>query len=88
MPITPKTHLLKSLDSLDSSRPYGRLLGNHKKGGSRELCLPENDFQTSSTKNFPKIFQILEAWKPTEDLKLRLEFFCTYGPSTYELNIT
>ena len=54
MPITPKTHLLKSLDSLDSSRPYGRLLGNHKTGGSGELCLPENDFQTSSTKNFPK----------------------------------
>ena len=30
--------------------------------------------------------QILEASKPTEDMKLRLESFCTC-PSTYELNI-
>ena len=27
-----------------------------------ELFLPENGFQTSSTVNFPKTIQILEAW--------------------------
>ena len=46
-----KTHLLKALNSLDSSRTYGRLSENLKTGGSRELFLPENDFRTSSTKN-------------------------------------
>ena len=28
----PKTHVTKSLNSLDSSRPYGRLLENKKAG--------------------------------------------------------
>ena len=60
---------------IDSSRSYKRLLKNKKTGGSRELFLPENDFQTSSTANFPKNIQILEAWKPTEDMKFRIEFF-------------
>ena len=46
-----KTHLLKALNSLDSSRTYGRLSENQKTGGSRELFLPENDFRTRSTKN-------------------------------------
>ena len=50
----PKTHLIKALNSLDSSRPNGRLSQNPKTGGFRELFLPENDFQTSSTKNSPK----------------------------------
>ena len=50
----PKTHLIKALNSLDSFRPYGKLLENQEEGGSRELFLPENDFQTSSTKNFLK----------------------------------
>ena len=49
----PKAHLVKGLNSFDSSRSYGRLLENQKTGGSRELFLPENDFQTSSTKIFP-----------------------------------
>ena len=40
----PKTHPIKSLNSLDSPRPYERLLENQKPGGSRELFLPENDF--------------------------------------------
>ena len=35
---------------------------------------------------FQKNMQILETWKPTEDMKFRLEFFCTCH-STYELNI-
>ena len=54
MSITPKTHLIKALNSIDSSRPYKRLLQIQKTGGSRELFLPENDFQTSSTVNFSK----------------------------------
>ena len=64
-----KTDLIKSLNFLHSFRPYGRLLQNKKTGGSRELFLPENDFQTSSKKFFPKNTHILEAWKPTEDTK-------------------
>ena len=50
----PKTHLIKALNSLDSSRPNGRLSQNPKTGGFRELFLPENDFKTCSTVNFPK----------------------------------
>ena len=43
----PKTHLIKALYSLDSSRPNGRLLQNPKTGGLRESFLPENDFKTT-----------------------------------------
>ena len=50
----PKTHLTKTLYSLDSSRPNGRLLQNVKTGGFRELFLPKNDFKTCSRVNFPK----------------------------------
>ena len=50
----PKTHLIKTLYSLDSSRPNGRLLQNLKTGGFRELFLPKNDFKTCSKVNFPK----------------------------------
>ena len=46
-----KTQLIKIHNSLDSSRPYGRLLKKIKKLGFMES---ENDFQTSSTVNFPK----------------------------------
>ena len=65
----PKTHLIKTLNSLDSSRPYGRQ--NKKTGGPRELFLPENDFQISSTKLSKKNIKILEAWNPTEDMEIR-----------------
>ena len=78
--------LLMSTNSLDSSRSYERLLENQKTGGSRELFLPENNFQTSSTVSFPKKIQISEVWKTTRDMKFKYEFFCTC-PSTYELNI-
>ena len=71
----PKTHLIKALYSLDSSRSYGRLLENPKTGASRDLFLPESDFKTSSAVNFLKNIQILEAWKQTKDMKLKLEFF-------------
>ena len=71
---------------IDSSRSYKRLLKNKTTGGSRELFLPENDFQTSSTANFPKNIQILEARKPTEDMKFRVEFFL-HNLVDNELNI-
>ena len=38
-----KTNLIKSLNSLDSSRPCRKLLENQKAGGVKELLLPEND---------------------------------------------
>ena len=69
-------------NSLDSSRPYGRLLENQKTGGSRELFLPENYFQASSTKVFPKKHLDFGGL----DMKFRLYFFFTC-PFTYELNI-
>ena len=58
---------------------------NPKPGASTELFLPENDLKTSSTVNFPKNVKILETWKQTKDMNLRLDFFftCSY---TYELN--
>ena len=51
----PKTRLIKALNSLDSYRPYGKLLEHQEEeGDSGELFLPENDFQTSSAKFFLK----------------------------------
>ena len=49
---------------IDSFRSYKRPLENQKTEGSRELFLPENDFQTSSIVNFPKNIEILETRKP------------------------
>ena len=46
--LTQKTQLIKALHSLDSSRPYERLLENPKTEGSRELFLPENNFQLAT----------------------------------------
>ena len=50
----PKSHLIKALNSRHSLRPNGGLSQNPKTGGFRELFLPENDFKTCSTVNFPK----------------------------------
>ena len=61
----PQTQLIKINISLDSTIPYKWLLENQKTGGFRELFLPENDFQTSSTVDFPKNIQFLEVWKAT-----------------------
>ena len=49
-----KTDLIETLYSLDFSRPNGKLSENPKTGGFRELFLPENDFKSCSTVNFPK----------------------------------
>ena len=50
----PKTHLIQSLNSLDSFRQNERLLENQRAGGSKELFLPKIDFKTCSAVNFPK----------------------------------
>ena len=50
----PKTYLIKVLNSLYTSRLNGRLSQNPKTGGFRDLFLPENDFKTCSTVDFPK----------------------------------
>ena len=50
----PKTHLIKIHNSLDSSRPYGRLSESSKTWGFIELFLPENDFKTCSAANSAK----------------------------------
>ena len=48
----PKTHLIKAVNSLDSSRPNGRLSQKTPKtGGFRELFPSENNFKTSSRVN-------------------------------------
>ena len=67
----PNIYLIKTLNSLDSSRPYGRLIEYQKAGGSRQLFLPENDFQTSSAKTS-------WFWRPGNQPKTRnsdLNFF-------------
>ena len=58
----PKTHLIKALYSLDSSRPNGRLSQNPKTGGFRELFLPENDFKTCSRVNSRKWLKNRNLW--------------------------
>ena len=63
---------MKALGSLDS---YGKLLENQEKGGSRELFLPENVFQTSSTKICLKKHPYFGDLEPSEDIKFRIEFF-------------
>ena len=47
-----KIQLIKALNSLDSFRPYGKLLENREEGSSREWFLAENDFHASSTNIF------------------------------------
>ena len=47
-------HLIKALNSLDSSKPHNWLLKIQKIGGSRKLFMPENDFQTCFKVNFSK----------------------------------
>ena len=74
---SPKTQLIKVLNSIDSSRTYRRLLEIPKPGSSRELFLPENGFKKHLF--FTKSIHILEAWKSMEDMKFRLFFKC---PST------
>ena len=80
----PKTHLIQSLNSSDSSKSYGGMLENQKTGSSKELFLPNNDFQNSSLKMFPKKHADIGGLETNKDMKFRLEFFCT---CTYKYNI-
>ena len=81
----PKTHLIKSLYSLDSSRSYGRLLENPKTGDSRNLFLPESDFKTSFAVNFQKKHPDFEGLDMNQRHETQTRIF--KRPSTYELNI-
>ena len=54
MSLMLKTQLIQSLNSLNSSRSYRRLLENQKTGGSEELFLPKSDFQNRYTNFFLK----------------------------------
>ena len=56
----PKTHLIKALYSLDSSRSCGRLVENPETGVSRDLFMAESDFKTNSPVNFPKKYPDFE----------------------------
>ena len=51
----PKTHLIKALNYIDSTKSFGRLSQNFRTGGFRESFLSENDFKTCLTVNFRKI---------------------------------
>ena len=63
----PKTHQIKSFNSLDSSRPYRMLLENHTLRASRELFPPENHFQTCTTKIFSE--KTSRFWRPGKQPK-------------------
>ena len=80
----PKTHLIQSLNSLGSSRPYESLLENQKTVGSKELFLPKNDLQNSPTKIFPKKHPDIGGLETNR--RHEIQTFCTC-PSTYELTI-
>ena len=56
----PKTHLIKALYSLDSSRSCGRLVENPETGVSRDLFMAESDFKTNFPVNFPKKYPDFE----------------------------
>ena len=71
----PKTQLIKIYNFLDSSRPYGRLLENPKTRGCRELFLPENDFQTSSTQIFPKKHLHFGGLETNQRHEIQIRFF-------------
>ena len=62
----PKTQLIKALKFFDSFRSYGRLLENPKIGASRDLFLPESDFKTNSTVNFPKTYTDFEGLETSQ----------------------
>ena len=81
-----KTHLIKALNSRDSSRPYGRLLENPKTGGFRESFLPEKNFKTCSAVSFPKKHPYFGSLESSQRHKIQTWIFFTCS-STYELDI-
>ena len=63
-----KTHLIKALSSLYSSKASGRLSQNPKIEGFRKLFLSKNDFKTCSAVNFSKKRRF---WRPRNQPKTR-----------------
>ena len=83
--LTQKTQLIKALHSLDSSRPYERLLENPKTEGSRELFLLENNSKTCYTGNFLKKHPDFGGLETNQRHEIQVFIFFTCS-STYELN--
>ena len=97
----PSQNLIKFFAFLNASYPKSHLsnlstlliLPNHmkdcqkikKKEDLRNYFCLKIISKVAPQNLFLKIIQILEAWKPTKDIKFRLEFFCTC-PSTYALH--
>ena len=75
--LLPQKPSIKSRNSLDSSKPYERLLENQKKDDLRNYFCLKMISKVAPQNLFKKIIQILETWKPTKDKKFRLKFFCT-----------
>ena len=71
----PKTHLIKALNSLDLSRPNGRLLEDLKTGASRNLFLPEIISKLALQLIFQKKHPDFVGLEMNKDMKLRREFF-------------
>ena len=78
------TDLIKALNSLDSSRPYRRLLENLKTGGFRKSFLPENDFGTCSAVSFSEKYPDLGGLEINQRYDIQTWIFFTC-PSAYEL---
>ena len=75
--LLPQKPSIKSRNSLDSSKPHERLLEDQKKDDLRNYFCLKMISKVAPQNLFKKIIQILEAWKPTKDIKFRLKFFCT-----------
>ena len=84
--LTPKPTNQKIHNSLDSSRPYGKLLENQKERALGNYFCLKMISKLAWQKILQKSIQISEALKPTRGMKFRLEFFCTF-PSTDALNL-
>ena len=90
--LLPKTYLIKALNSFGSSRPYKRLLQIQKRGGSRELFLPENDFQPSSTVKFSKNYRDFGGLETNRRHEIQtsicFQFHITYIWTQYNIKIS
>ena len=87
--LLPKNPSNQSLQLSSFFKTIWKTVRKLKKQASRELFLPENDFQTNSTKCLKTNIQILETWKPTKDMKFRLDYYYFFFfPTcpTYKLN--
>ena len=86
MPINPKP-IIKGLNSIDFARLYGRLYKIQKQEALGNYFCLKMIYKLARQQILQKIMNILEAWKPTEDMKFRIDIFFFTCPSTYELII-